>query len=403
MTQGLGVNAASAARCPCQSEPGPAKRRVGTLLAASVLGGVLLAGLPACGQAPRAARPSERSDAAAVVWLCRPGLAHDPCEASLRTTVLTGNAGSKIVDYQQAPHPAIDCFYAYPLVSDETGANANLDIDPQETAIAELEASPFSQDCRVFAPMYREATLSAVNSEQAENVAYDSVVAAWKDYLAHYNDGRGIVLIGHSEGADQLARLLAEQIDHAPGIRRRLVSAILTGANLVVGPDGTGPFSNIPACRSDSQTGCVIAYNAFSGSPPTGALFGTPNAGQRGDVELCTNPAALGGGTGRLVSMYRLLLPTQDVAGSLGFGLGILDPPSVSTPWVEFAQDYAGRCVRGEDGTNVLIIGTTTRAAPTLAPVPDAAWGLHVDDPNLALGNLVDIVQLEARAYQSGR
>jgi hypothetical protein len=378
--------------------------------AAAVLGGVLLVGLAACGQAPGAAAPSsraaassERRDAAGVVWLCRPGLADDPCDASLSTTVLSGGTGRRIVDYQPARHPAIDCFYVYPLVTAQTSANANLDIDPQETAIAELEASPFAQDCRVFAPMYREATLGAVNSAQAENVAYDSVVAAWKDYLAHYNDGRGVVLIGHSEGADQLARLVAEQIGDAPGVRRRIVSAILTGANLVVGPNGSGPFSTIRACRSDAQTGCVIAYNAFSGSPPAGALFGTPNAGRRDDVELCTNPAALGGGTGRLVSMYRLLLPTQDVAGSLGFGFGILDPPAVSTPWVEFVQDYAGRCVRGADGTDVLIVSSVTSAAPALTPVPDAAWGLHVDDPNLALGNLVGIVEQEARAYQSGR
>ena len=36
-----------------------------------------------------------------------------------------------------------------------------------------------------------------------------------------------------------------------------------------------------------------------------------------------------------------------------------------------------------------------------LAAVPNPAWGLHVDDPNLALGNLVDLVQSEAAAYTS--
>ena len=367
----------------------------------TVAAGALLVGLAACGQSPRVAAPGQRSDAAAVVWLCRPGLAHDPCQASLRTTVLTGASGSRVVDYQPARHPAIDCFYVYPLVSDQSGANANLDIDPQETAIAELEASPFAQDCRVFAPMYREATLSAVNNAQAENVAYDSVVAAWKDYLARYNHDRGVVLIGHSEGADQLARLLAGPIGDQPGVRSRLVSAILTGANLVVGPDGTGPLPDIPACRSDSQTGCVIGYNAFSGPAPAGALFGTPDGGQPDDVELCTNPAALGGGSGPLLSMYRLQLPAQDVAGSLGAGVGILSPPPVPTPWVEFVQDYAARCVQGDDGTNVLTVTPVTPAAPMLTPSPDAAWGLHVDDPNLALGNLVEIVQQESAAYQS--
>jgi hypothetical protein len=36
-----------------------------------------------------------------------------------------------------------------------------------------------------------------------------------------------------------------------------------------------------------------------------------------------------------------------------------------------------------------------------LTAVPDSAWGLHVDDPNLAAGNLVDLVQSVAAAYIS--
>ena len=70
--------------------------------------------------------------------------------------------------------PAIDCFYVYPLVSLQTAPNTTLRIDPQETAIAELEASPFSRVCRVFAPMYRQVTLRFVSSQAAQQVAYDS-------------------------------------------------------------------------------------------------------------------------------------------------------------------------------------------------------------------------------------
>jgi hypothetical protein len=42
---------------------------------------------------------------------------------------------------------------------------------------------------------------------------------------------------------------------------------------------------------------------------------------------------------------------------------------------------------------------TPMNNAPTLTAFPDAQWGLHVDDPNLALGNLVGLVQSEASAY----
>jgi hypothetical protein len=51
-------------------------------------------------------------------------------------------------------------------------------------------------------------------------------------------------------------------------------------------------------------------------------------------------------------------------------------------------------------GANVLMV-TPIHDGSLLAAVPDSAWGLHVDDPNLAAGNLVDLVQSVAAAYIS--
>jgi len=287
----------------------------------------------------------------------------------------------------------------YPLVSHQETSNANLHIDPQESAIAELEASPFSRACRVFAPMYREVTLSGLNGKKAEKISYASLLSAWRDYMAHFNDGRGVVLIGHSEGTGELDELISTQIDHDASIRQRLVSAILTGGNLTVGSNGTGPFTNIGACRSVTQTGCVVAFNAFSGPVPSGSLFGLPTPTVLDGIaqqELCTNPAALTGGTGTLVSLYRTELPTQDVAGSPAEGI-ITSFPNTSTPWTEFDDQYSAECTES-NGANVLMV-TPINNGPALSAVPDDDWGLHVDDPNLALGNLVDLVQSEAAAY----
>ena len=181
-----------------------------------------------------------KPDRDGTVWLCRPGLAHDPCTASLKATVINANGTEQIVDHKAARRPGIDCFYVYPAISGQFTPNSNLHIDPQETAIAELEASPFSQVCRVFAPMYREVTvdyLSILTARQIE-IAYKSVLSAWKDYLAHYNDGRGVVLIGQSEGAQELDPLISNQINNNASVRRLIVSAILTGWNLAIGSNG---------------------------------------------------------------------------------------------------------------------------------------------------------------------
>ena len=51
---------------------------------------------------------------------------------------------------------------------------------------------------------------------------------------------------------------------------------MLLGGNVLVkkGKDTGGDFKKIPACRSRTQTGCVIAFSTFNEAPPVDAIFG---------------------------------------------------------------------------------------------------------------------------------
>ncbi len=87
--------------------------------------------------------------------------------------------------------------------------------------------------------MYPQVTLAALNSGKrvstaASITAYIGVVKAFSEYLAKYNDGRGFVLLGHSQGALILEQLIKGVIDPNPALRRRLVSADLMGGNVLV-------------------------------------------------------------------------------------------------------------------------------------------------------------------------
>lgn len=341
------------------------------------------------------------SSTSSTVWLCLPGAAHDPCTTDLTMTRVSFSGGpQKVADASPAPHPAIDCFYVYPTVSDQKTPNANLTVDPQERSIARFQAAMFSRDCRVYAPMYRQLTLTAIAgaataAEQA--LAYGDVLRAWQTYLHRYNHGRGVVLIGHSQGAFLLRTLIATQIDRNPAVRRRLVSAILLGGNVTVrkGAGIGGDFHHIGACRTASQTGCVIAYSTFGGVPPTDSVFGRTTA--PGLQVLCTNPSALGGGTGFLDP----ILPTRPFApgSSIAAGIGLLhfSVPRVATPWVSAPAAYSARCSTA-GGADVLTV-TPHAGAPVLHPSPLASWGLHLVDVNIALGNLVGIVARESAAF----
>ena len=95
--------------------------------------------------------------------------------------------------------------------------------------------------------------------------------------------------------------------------------------------------------------------------------------------------------------MYRTQLPTQEVPGSSTEGVLMRHPPVVSTPWVEYDGQYTGSCVTSNRAHVLMVKGES--GAPALTAYPDARWGLHVDDPNIAMGNLVSLVHSETESY----
>jgi alpha-beta hydrolase superfamily lysophospholipase len=50
------------------------------------------------------------------------------------------------------------------------------------------------------------------------------------DYVKHFNAGRPVVLIGQSQGAIVLRRLISREIDRKPKVRALLISALLMGS-----------------------------------------------------------------------------------------------------------------------------------------------------------------------------
>jgi hypothetical protein len=345
---------------------------------------------------------------ARTVWLCKPGLAQNPCLAPLTTTLIDANGPAGVERTRRARRPAIDCFYVYPTVSGQPTVSADREIEAEQRAIARQQASRFSRVCRPFAPMYRQLTLAGIVRPEgippeAARRAYRDVRAAWREYLARHNRGRGVVLVGHSQGTYMLRELVTREIDTRPRVRRRLVSALLIGGNVLVrkGRPAGGDFRNVGACRAARQTGCVIAYSAFSDIPSADAVFGratTGFPGAGGDPAklevLCTNPASLGGGAGALRTLFR----TERFPGLLGTLAG--DPPAAPTPWAALPGRFTARC-RNEGGASWLhVTPVAGDPRPVVNQTLGPGWGLHLYDMNLALGDLVEVVRRQAIAYR---
>jgi len=338
-------------------------------------------------------------------WLCKPGQADNPCLGKMDGTTADSAFVTTDLGYTAANQPPVDCFYLYPTQSEQDTPNANLDKDQPIRDVAVNQARQFSRICDVYAPMYRQYTFAGEITDEVRDVAYDSALGAWKDYLKNYNKGRGVVIIAHSQGSMNMARLIAEEIDPEPAVRKRLISAIIPGANVYVPKGGVvgGQFQNIPACEAGDQVGCVIAYSMYRQQPPTGSSYGWVDTGYwinpapRPDKDLhqvmCVNPAELAGDGD-------LLMPLANLSVFIG-------GPEPAKPWTAYPGLYRSECRTAEDETkgtlswlNVVDAREPGDTRPDIGGLVTANDGnRHTGDINLALDSLVSVAASQSRAY----
>jgi hypothetical protein len=209
-----------------------------------------------------------------------------------------------------------------------------------------------------------------------------------------------------------LRALIRQEIDPRPSVRRRLVSALIPGANATVAKGRLvgGDFKHIPVCTRRAQTGCVISYSTFNKTPPDNARFGRtdtdPVGGALGlptgpGIEvMCVDPAALAGDP-----ELRSLVPSEPFAPGIIAALLVKlyggPPPSADTPWLQPTDHYTGRCVTSNHARVLML--SPVAGARMLTPSPDDTWGTHLVDVNIALGNLTALVGAQSRAWAAAR
>jgi hypothetical protein len=349
-------------------------------------------GMPGPAPGPAPASPAAASTAAPIdyaspgAWVCRGDLPTDACRQDMDAIELRPDGSKVSAPFVPAANPGVDCFYVYPTVdlSPTPGSHTNFADTTAERSMTRAQAARFGQVCRVFAPLYRQATFGTLLAKDPAQrlppleLAYEDVRAAFDAYLQRFNGGRRIVMMGHSQGGGLVVRLLKDRFDADPALRAKLVVALPIGSDFVV-----DQLPNVPVCTRDDQVGCVITFKSFvAGSTARSWSPSVP-----GHVNACVNPADVPGNTRR--TLTQALFPTREAYGGPSPG-----PLFQAAPFLLVDRAYEAQCAEGVDGFRFLSVQAT---GLTPLPLTNAVWrgalGLHAMDMQLSHGDLLEIVR----------
>lgn len=162
-----------------------------------------------------------------------------------------------------------DVFYIYPtLMLDAKDKRWNMPMMEQEhmndvlNSAVQYQASAWAEAGRMYVPYYRQAHIRSYytegkRGEQALMYAYADIKASFEYYMEHYNQGRPIILAGHSQGSTQLY-LLIKDFFEGKALQKQLIAAYMPG----IGFD-KDVFKDIPLMTRPNQTGGFVAWNTF--------------------------------------------------------------------------------------------------------------------------------------------
>lgn len=305
--------------------------------------------------------PASETYCADDQWLCRPGIEQDYCVEETTLTVIEEDGSETLETLEVAEDPAVDCFYVYPTVRLAFSADLSPDYSNLQDILTPLraQAQPFSSVCRVFAPLYHQASLgaySSANRDEFLDEAFEDVLAAFDTYVEHYSEGRDFVLLGHSQGADMLARLIARRVEQDEGLLSRMVVAIPIGSvgriTVPAGETVGGSFDNVPVCSTREQRGCFVTWDS--------GIAGDAN-GERAAAGMetpCVNPASFDYEPTRLSGSY--FITRQHTTGITSGS-----SPDYPTTFVVMRDAYTGRCVAASNGQNLFEIEFSPRDGDT--------------------------------------
>ncbi len=184
---------------------------------------------------------------------------------------------SKMINWAVVPGPdkrkTVDLVFFHPTsyFGDESWNQTMPDerIDQRGMDNIKKQAAVFEDNCNIYAPFYRQASLHVLNAREEDRnkalgVGYTDIENAFTYYIKNFNNGKPFILAGHSQGSNLLLWLLERVFDDQE-LKKKIVAAYIIGWSVTV--DDIKAYPHLKVCESFDETGCIVSYNTQEKNP----------------------------------------------------------------------------------------------------------------------------------------
>jgi len=274
----------------------------------------------------------------------------------------------------------VDVFLICPTVDTRSETNSfdlNEKLKAKFVNALDMEKGIYEEAGRLFSPYYRQMSMNAYKLTDAERaaaqeIAYADVSAAFRWYLDHENDGRGLILAGFSQGSQMCLELMKEYYgEGAETLRDHLIAVYAIGWSVT--ENITAAYPQIVPAKGETDTGVVVSFDCEDGS--------------------LTDTLVIPAGT-KALSINPLNWKTDGTKAEKTLNLG-----AVLSTGAEPVPALCGACIgaRGE----LVVTDVTAEDYPAVIDIfPDGSY--HIYDYMFFFENLKENVAARANAWRTG-
>ncbi len=203
----------------------------------------------------------------------------------LPTLAFAANTADAALDYADRNNWAyfamgedkdVDVFLVCPTVDTRSETNSfdlNDKLKARFVSALDMEKGIYEDTGRIFSPYYRQMSMNAYRLSEterakAQEIAYADVSAAFRWYLDHENNGRGLILAGFSQGSQMCLELMKEyyggESAEAKALREGLIAVYAIGWSVTA--EMTAAFPQIVPAAGETDTGVVVSFDCEDGS-----------------------------------------------------------------------------------------------------------------------------------------